>query len=185
MSIPTQRATLLAFAALTQQEPEWRGKLLLVIGMDRTLALAALAAGAATLILEDDASLLREARQDVTFTVTTLDEALRALKNEIRQGRAITVALAGNTQRWLAEIKERGVQPHRTVTPHQFLGMADHPVNVAEDHAATPQERRTRDATLMQAHPEQQRWLRAAPSLFPRDRTRAYLSEHQRLQPLP
>lgn len=183
--MPTQRDTLAVYTALIDREPHWQGKLLLSIGMDRTLALAALAAGAATLILEDDASLLREARQDVTFTVTTLDEALRALKNEIRQGRAITVALAGNAQHWLAEIRERGVQPYVAVTPQQFVSPGNHSANIAEDSAATAQERRTRDEALIQAHPEQQRWLRAAPSLFPRDLTRAYLSENQRLQALP
>ena len=183
--MPTQQETLAVYIALIEREANWQGKLLLSIGMDRTLALAALAAGAATLILENDARVVREAGRDVTFTVTTLDEALRALKNEIRQGRAITVALAGNPQHWLEEIDERGVHAYLKATPNKFVNQTNHIGHIEVDHAETLQERRTRDAVLIGKYPEQRRWLRAAPTLFPRDLTRAYVSDDQRLQPLP
>ncbi len=111
-----QRRTLELFTALRLLQPSWAGTLLLGIGLNeagRALALASLAAGAAALFLEADAANLRTAAREgcTTFTVNTLDEALRALKNEIRQGRAITVALSGDPTAALREIVERGVQP--------------------------------------------------------------------------
>lgn len=100
---------------------------MLCIGLNdtgRALALAALAAGAATLFLEDEPARLREASREgcATFTVTTLDEALRALKNEVRQGRAITVALGGSVEQWLTESVERGVLPHAVAATRKLSG---------------------------------------------------------------
>jgi hypothetical protein len=45
------------------------------------------------------------------FVVNTLDEALRTLKNEIRQKRALSVGLIGDVNVTLTELVERGVQP--------------------------------------------------------------------------
>ena len=45
------------------------------------------------------------------FVVNTLDEALRALKNEVRQKRPLSVGLIADVQATLAEMAERGVQP--------------------------------------------------------------------------
>ena len=117
--------TLRLMTALRLHRPVWAGSLLLGIGLNdagRTLALASLAAGAAALLLESEEVLLREAAREgcTTFTVTTLDEALRALKNEVRQGRAITVALGGPTQQWLSEIVERGVLPQAVAATHDL-----------------------------------------------------------------
>jgi urocanate hydratase len=115
--MPSQTETLRFFTALQLHTADWAGKLLLGIGLNetgRTLALASLAAGAASLFLDPDAKQLREANHQgcLTFTVTTLDEALRALKNEIRQGRGITIGLAGEPLSWLHEMVERGVLPY-------------------------------------------------------------------------
>jgi urocanate hydratase len=112
----SQSETLRLFTALHLYQRSWAGKLLLGIGLNdtgRSFALASLIAGAALLVLEEDAVALRDATREgcATFTVTSLDEALRALKNEIRQGRAITVALGGSSERWLAEMTERGILP--------------------------------------------------------------------------
>jgi hypothetical protein len=112
----SQADTLQLFTALRLHKPVWAGSLLLGVGLNdtgRAFALASLAAGAAALLLEDDVASLREATREgcATFTVTTLDEALRALKNEVRQGRAITVALGGSAAQWLQEMVERGVLP--------------------------------------------------------------------------
>ena len=112
----TQRDTLRLFTALCLVRHTWAGSLLVGVGLDdagRALALAALAAGAASIFLEEDAALLRAAQREgcCTFTVTSLDEALRIVKNEVRQRRAITVGLRGSPATWLQEMVERGVQP--------------------------------------------------------------------------
>lgn len=101
--------------------------MLLGIGLNdtgRALALASLAAGAAALLLENNVTPLREATREgcATFTVTTLDEALRALKNEVRQGRAITVALGGSAEQWLSEMAERGVLPKAIAMARELSG---------------------------------------------------------------
>ena len=121
--MPSQRHTLELFTALRLLQPSWAGTLLLGIGLDETgraLALASLAAGAAGLFLDADTANLRAAAREgcTTFAVTTLDEALRTLKNELRQGHAITVALSGNTTAWLNEIVERGVHPRYLALCH-------------------------------------------------------------------
>jgi urocanate hydratase len=125
----SQTDTLKLFTALRLLQPSWAGSLVLGIGLNdagRALALASLAAGAAALFLESDSSVLREAGREgcCTFTVTTLEEALRALKNEVRQGRAITVGLGGDGGRWLAEMVERGVLP-------QYVAVSTAPVGEA------------------------------------------------------
>lgn len=127
--MPSQTQTLRLYTALALHRADWSGHLHLHIGLNETgraLALASLAAGAAALILESDGKLLREATREgcLTFTVTTLDEALRALKNEIRQGRAITIGLAGDPAHWLQEMVERGVLP-TAITASQPLSDAE------------------------------------------------------------
>ena len=112
----TQRDTLPMFTALRLLRPAWPGSLLVGAGLDdagRALALASLAAGAASIFLEDDTARIREAQREgcCTFTVHSLDEALRIVKNEVRQRHAITVALSGDAGLWLQEMVERGVQP--------------------------------------------------------------------------
>ncbi len=123
-----QAETLRMYTALRLLRMGWAGSLLLGVGLNqrgRSLALASLAAGAASLFVEADPIELREAQRQgcCTFSVTTLDEALRALKNELRQGRAIVVGLSGDPARWLADMVERGVQP-------QALAFAGDPVAV-------------------------------------------------------
>ena len=93
------------------------GGLLLYAGelKDSTRALVAAAnvAGAATLCATGDAAVQRMANREgiVDFVVTSLDEALRILKNEIRKREtaAVCVGVAPNVLE--AEMGERGVQP--------------------------------------------------------------------------
>ncbi len=109
-----QGETLRLFLALRLYRPVWSGALLLGVGLHgRALALASRAAGAAGLFLEADAMLLRQAQREgcSTFTVTALGEAIRILKNEVRQGRAIAVALRQDPSDAMAELLHRGVQP--------------------------------------------------------------------------
>ena len=117
----TQSDTLRTFTALRLVQRKWAGSLLVAVGLNdagRTLALAALAAGAASIFLEGDALQVREAQREgcVTFSVTSLDEALRIVKNEVRQRHAITVALRGDSAAWLGDMVERGVQPQAFAT---------------------------------------------------------------------
>lgn len=212
--MPSQIETLRLYTALALHRADWSGQLLLHIGLNeqgRDLALASLAVGAATLILESDSKQLREANREgcLTFSVTTLDEALRALKNEIRQGRAITLGLAGDPAHWLNEIVERGILPIAITasqpldeaalqTLQQWGALALHADGlmarndtsrnmeakphavIAEDTATTLQERRSNDEDLRKQLADdvpvsvQDRWLMTAPTLFPRDLTRAY-----------
>ena len=112
----TQRDTLGMFTALCLARSSWAGALLVGVGLNdagRTLALAGLAAGAACILLEENAEQLRAAQREgcCTFSVTSLDEALRIVKNEVRQRRAIAVALSGDPATWLQDMADRGVQP--------------------------------------------------------------------------
>ncbi len=74
---------------------------------------AASIAGAASLCVDADADRLREGLRGgfVDFVVSTLDEALRILKNEIRRARPISVGLTGDPQSWIDAMIERGLQP--------------------------------------------------------------------------
>jgi urocanate hydratase len=104
------------FRALAAMSPNPRGWLLLYSGLDRdgiALAMASNVASAASLGIEPDPARakggLRRAVCD--FVVNHLDEALRILKNEIRQERGVSVVLIGEVQPMVAQMVERGVQP--------------------------------------------------------------------------
>ncbi len=56
-------------------------------------------------------SAMRAGYLDFVVVVNTLDEALRALKNEVRQKRPLTVGLIAEIEATLTEMVERGVQP--------------------------------------------------------------------------
>ena len=136
-----QAESLRLFTALRLLRPQWGGAILLGVRLDgagRALALASLAAGAASLFLEEDAALLRTAQRDgcCTFTVTTLDEALRALKNEVRQRRAISVALRVEPSAALREMVERGVQPQATAAARPLLDAEAAAVAVLQERGA-------------------------------------------------
>jgi hypothetical protein len=214
---PLRVQTLQMFTALRLMRAGWGGTLVLGVGLredGRAFALASLAVGAAGLFLEDDPAALRAAQREgcCTFAVTTLDEALRVLKNEVRQRRAITVGLGGDPAVWIAEMVERGVLPgvvavERSVSIATFeawgaravhgLGLArlsDASIDlegalesatagrwiVAEETMSTMAARHASDVALEAQYAEDdpiaaamQAWLRAAPSLFPRDTTRS------------
>jgi hypothetical protein len=74
---------------------------------------AANIAGAASLAVSDSPSVLREATRDgvVDFAVTSLDEALRILKNEIRKRLPVAVAIQGSPLDIANQMMLRGVQP--------------------------------------------------------------------------
>lgn len=79
----------------------------------RALLVAANVLGAATLTVTADPSAQRRAVRDgvVDFLVTTLDEALRILKNQIRKREPVAVCIAAKPLAIELEMEERGVQP--------------------------------------------------------------------------
>jgi hypothetical protein len=74
---------------------------------------AANIAGAASLSASADAPVLRRAMRDgaLDFVVTSLDEALRVLKNEIRKKQPVAVGVSVATDIIAQEMIDRGVQP--------------------------------------------------------------------------
>lgn len=74
---------------------------------------AANIAGAASLSATSDVAAQRSAIRDgvIDFLVTSLDEALRILKNEIRKRNGVAVGIADAPAKIVAEMRERGVLP--------------------------------------------------------------------------
>ncbi len=92
------------------------GRFFITLGLDDTgcaLAVAAVASGAAVLAIEPDGQRIRRAVYAgcCDFAVSTSDEALRILKNELRQSRPVGVALAGSAADLLPVLHGRGVVP--------------------------------------------------------------------------
>jgi urocanate hydratase len=92
------------------------GKLLYAGELDRDgcrLVRAANIAGAASLSATNDVSMQRQAIREgvIDFLVTSLDEALRILKNEIRKRNGVAVGVAAPSSQVVAEMRERGVLP--------------------------------------------------------------------------
>jgi urocanate hydratase len=97
-------------------EPGLGGKLLYAGALDevgRALVVAGNIAGAASLIASPDPAAQKQAVRDgvVDFLVTSLDEALRILKNEIRKHETVAVCVAAVPDDLQWEMLERGVLP--------------------------------------------------------------------------
>ncbi len=82
-------------------------------GMGGAQPLAATMTGAAFLGVEVDPERIKKRLQTgyCDFMVTTLDEALRILKNAVRKKENVSVALVGNCADIVPELAERGVVP--------------------------------------------------------------------------
>lgn len=111
-----QETTLAVFTVLSALRKDWRGGLIVAVGLGElgsAVAMAANVAGAACLSVEADAALCRAAVRAgaCDFLVNTVDESLRVLKNEIRQGKPLSVALESANAPALAELLARGVLP--------------------------------------------------------------------------
>jgi Urocanase Rossmann-like domain len=105
-----------ALACHLNAESGLGGKLLYAGELDQDgarLVRAANVAGAASLSAASDASTQRSAIRDgvVDFVVTSLDEALRILKNEIRKRNGVSVAVTVPHPQLVDEMTERGVLP--------------------------------------------------------------------------
>ena len=113
------RAVYEMYAAMTAElRPEFGlgGKLLYAGELDEQgtrLVRAANIAGAASLSASSDPEWQRRAVREgiVDFLVTSLDEALRILKNEIRKRQAASVCVGLQPEQVLAEMCARGVLP--------------------------------------------------------------------------
>lgn len=110
-----------AYAALVEQpnvdaNNGLGGKLFYVGELDdeaRALIVAANIAGAATIAATADRDLQKQALREgvVDFAVTTLDEALRILKNQLRKRETVAVCVALPPAEMEHEMNERGVAP--------------------------------------------------------------------------
>ncbi len=203
-----QLQALHAYTLLTALRPSWPGALILSLGLTPdacSIPFAALVAGAACLAIEPDPTICRAAMRTgaCDFIVNTIDEALRILKNEIRQRKPISVGVESPIEPALAELRERGVLPRLFVDPtglHQPLGPALSDPAAGESLAAangwtlhafsfeTSAALRafdTRQQSLISVEDPRHPWLTTAPRLFPRDRTRHLYLTPSELEQLP
>lgn len=110
-----ERQTLRLYARLLALRPNWGGALVVTAGAGASatgLPAAVSIAGGCTLVVDPDVATVKSVfRQGgLDFVVNTLDEALRVLKNEIRQHKPLSVALTAPLAETLAEMDERGVR---------------------------------------------------------------------------
>lgn len=109
-------ARLVSAEGESEGEPDFGGKLLYAGELDedgRALIVASNVAGAASLCATGNEHLQKQAVRDgiVDFLVTSLDEALRILKNEIRKHAPVAVCIAAEPAEIEGLMAERGVQP--------------------------------------------------------------------------
>ena len=114
--------TLLRALSAGPDPAAWAGALILNVHLDSpgtALSLAANIAGAICLTLEPNPACTRAALRvgACDFVVNTLDEALRAIKNEIRQRRPLSVALQADSSTVLDQIVARGLAPQLFTAP--------------------------------------------------------------------
>jgi hypothetical protein len=100
----------------TNSEPGLGGNLLYACGLDaagRALLVAGNIAGVASLAATADAGAQKQAIRDgvADFLVTSLSEALRILKNQIRKREPVAVCVAAAAESLTWEMLERGVLP--------------------------------------------------------------------------
>jgi urocanate hydratase len=116
-----QRQTLRLYGELIARRTNYGGQLVFACGEGTSatgFAAAVSIAGGTSLVVDPDAATVKSAfRQGgIDFVVNTLDEALRVLKNEIRQHKPLGVALISELVPVLAEIAARGVLPDLQIT---------------------------------------------------------------------
>ena len=92
------------------------GKLIYAGDLDpvsRALLVAANIAGAASLAVSADQARQKQAVKDgvIDFLVTSLSEALRILKNQVRKRESVAVCIAGQPEAVEREMRDRGVLP--------------------------------------------------------------------------
>ena len=189
---PLQQQSFRIFTALLRLRPGWGGHLVLVPALDSgglPLCFASLACGAAVLAVSGDADRQRAALRAgcADFGVTTLDESLRILKNEVRQRHPVCVALHAEPASVFAAMLQRGVQPDAILSSSPelpegaaaLLRRPDHLLYWPDDAGGEQsQGLGTNLLALLESEAElnaelhasaTQRWRSVAPRLFPRD----------------
>lgn len=111
-----QHLALQSFTAISALKPAWGGSVVLSLGLDpqgTALSVASNVAGAVSLAIDNDPVRISEVVRNgaVDFVVNTLDEAIRAMKNEVRKQSPLSVALNMNPDSALQEIIGRGLAP--------------------------------------------------------------------------
>jgi urocanate hydratase len=111
-----QLETLRVYGGLVEVREDWGGGLALCCGEGCAasgVSVAVSIAGGATLLIDGDAAEVKAAmrRGEIDFVVNTLDEAMRALKNQVRLRRPLSVGLTVEVGGALPEMVERGVLP--------------------------------------------------------------------------
>lgn len=138
----------------------------------RTFVVAANIAGAATLVASPDRAAQKQAIRDgvVDFLVTSLDEALRILKNQLRKRETVSVCVAMEPTTIENEMKDRGVQPdllRSKVTCGQPAGEDSLPLLTWSVASAPAQWLPQLDAIVVECLDAEEwaarRWLRLAP----------------------
>jgi Urocanase Rossmann-like domain len=122
------------YGELAGDREDWSGALVLACGSCAEIVPATVSiANGTSLWLTDNSTEARSAmrRGEVDFVVNTLDEALRTLKNQIRQKRPLGVALLGDVSAALAEIVDRGVLPETMLGDGAVMDAADVRASVA------------------------------------------------------
>jgi hypothetical protein len=137
-------ALLCATAASRFASRSLAGRLLLIDGLAEegdALLIAANIAGAASLVLEMQMEAIRHCVRNgiVDFAVTTLAEALRILKNEVRKQAPIAVLLEQEPATVLAEMVDRGAQPDMLRWPAPEPSLKDS-IDTLRERGAQPLE---------------------------------------------
>jgi urocanate hydratase len=117
-----QLETMRIYKTLVDVRADWSGKLILCCCPECAqsgIPTAVSIAGGTTLAIDSDAAAMKSAMRAgyLDFIVNALDEALRTLKNEIRQKRPLSVGLIADVDRTLTEMVERGLQPDLQLVP--------------------------------------------------------------------
>lgn len=117
-----QHEALRIYKTLIDLRSDWSGRLVLCCGPECAqsgVPTAVSIAGGTTLAIDSDAAAMKSAMRAgyLDFVVNTLDEALRTLKNEIRQKRPLSVGLIVDVNAALNEMVERGLQPDLQIVP--------------------------------------------------------------------
>ena len=169
-----QLETMRLYRWLSAQHAEWGGKLALLSGpgcVQSSAAPAVSIAGGTSLALDSDSVAMKAAQRAgyLDFVVNSLDEALRALKNEVRQKRPLAVGLIADVSATIAEMEERGVQPDLRLTTEacaQVWSNSDEHFFVAKD-ADHLRGIDTALATVLSADDRmRRRWLQHAPQFL-------------------
>ncbi|HZL27839.1 MAG TPA: hypothetical protein VFC39_15035 [Acidobacteriaceae bacterium] len=134
-----QLRTLGLYGELLCRRDSWSRQLVLAAfpGASETgLSAAASLAGAVSLVVDADAALMKTHFRDgaFDFVVNTLDEALRAIKNEIRRGNSLAIGLISEPSAVLKEASERGLAARFVLTNSEVYQLPH--ANVAETDAA-------------------------------------------------